>query len=60
MSDAQEILLDLLTALHSFDVADEDDHDADAEAIGAVFAAAEALTKLGYVKGADGRYRRRG
>jgi hypothetical protein len=41
--DAQEILLDLLTALRNFEAADEGDKQADADAIDAVLDAADKL-----------------
>lgn len=59
MNQAQEILLDLLTALREFEGAEESDTVADAEAIKATFKATLELTQLGYRKGADGEYRRR-
>jgi hypothetical protein len=59
MNDTQEILLDALSALRNFEAADEGDRDADAAAVLAVYAATDALTALGYRKGADGQYHRR-
>lgn len=59
MNAAQELLLDLLSALRNFETSDEDDKAADDAAISATFAAADALSRLGYRKGADGLYHKR-
>lgn len=59
MTQAQEILLDLLTALRQFEAADEDDKAADAVAVEAAFKATKELAELGYRRGADGNYHKR-
>ena len=59
MNETQEILLDALSELRKFEAADEDDKQADADAIEAVFDCVAKLQAIGYRKGADGAYHRR-